>query len=89
MENENKEFESIKHLNEEGIEFWLARELQGVLQYNSWQNFDRVIDTAKVACKISQHVIGDHFNDAIKLVEHGSGAKRKIKDYKLTRYACR
>ena len=68
MEKENKEFESIKHLNKEGIEFWLARELQEVLQYRQWRNFDHVIDTAKIACKISQHEVSDHFVEVSKTV---------------------
>jgi len=86
-----KTFESIKHIDENGIEFWLARELQEVLQYKKWDNFKKVIETAKIACKISQHEITDHFADVGKSVEMPSKAKpRFIKDYdyELTRYAC-
>jgi DNA-damage-inducible protein D len=68
MANE-KTFEEIKHTNESGAEFWCARELQGVLQYKEWRNFEKVIDTAKIACKISQHEIGDHFIEVEKTVE--------------------
>ena len=82
-----KTFENIKHIHE-GCEFWLARELQGVLQYKEWRNFEKVIDTAKIACKISQHEVDNHFVEVNKLIDTGKGAKRKIKDYELTRYAC-
>ena len=99
----HKEFEDIKH-TDENVEFWLARELQEVLDYAKWQNFERVIDTAKIACKISQHEVGDHFVETFAMVEMALGGKaklgiadagnsekkkmRKVKDYKLTRYAC-
>ena len=84
-----KTFEDIRKLNENRIEFWLARELQEVLQYKEWRNFERVIDTAKIACKISQHEITDHFVEVNKTVPMPSNAKPKnIKDYQLTRYAC-
>jgi len=83
-----KTFESIKHISESGVEFWFARELQEVLQYKKWENFDKVIKTAQIACKISQHKVRDHFPEVRKLIEAGKGAKRNVKDYKLTRYAC-
>ena len=81
-------FEQIKHFDEENNEFWYARELQVALQYTQWRNFNKVIDTAKIACKISGHLISDHFADLSKMVSLGSGSKRKVLDYKLTRYAC-
>lgn len=81
-------FESIRHFDESGTEFWYARELQTILQYKEWRNFSKVIDTAKIACKISQHEVSNHFVDFNKMVDIGSGAKRKQTDYKLTRYAC-
>jgi DNA-damage-inducible protein D len=85
----DKTFESIKHVNENGGEFWLARELQIVLQYKEWRNFEKVIKTAQIACKISQHEVADHFVEVNKTVEMPSKAKpKKINDYKLTRYAC-
>ena len=85
----NTKFESIKHIDEHGHEFWLARELQTVLQYTEWRNFGKVIKTAQIACKISQHKVSDHFVEVNKTVEMPSKAKPKtIGDYKLTRYAC-
>jgi len=70
-----KTFEEIKHVNENGAEFWLARELQDVLQYKKWENFDKVIKTAQIACKISQHEVGDHFPEVRKIVEAGATKK--------------
>ena len=84
---EYKSFESIKHI-ENGQEFWLARELAPVLEYAQWRNFQKVIDRAMLACRNSGFDIADQFADLSKLVEHGSGAKRKVVDYRLTRYAC-
>lgn len=81
-------FESIKHINEYGQEFWYARELQNVLEYTEWRNFNNVIDKAKEACKNSQNSIYDHFVDINKMVDIGSGASRKIEDMQLSRYAC-
>jgi len=66
---QKKTFESIKQINENGIEFWLARELQEVLQYKEWRNFEKVIDTAKIACKISQHEVDDHFVEVNKVID--------------------
>ncbi|MBR3363061.1 MAG: DNA damage-inducible protein D [Bacilli bacterium] len=81
-------FEDIKHVDENGIEFWYARELQKVLDYTEWRKFENVINKAKKACKNSNLTIADHFVGADKMVTIGSGAKRKQRDYKLTRYAC-
>ena len=89
MGKADKNFEEIKRHDENGAEFWHARELQGVLDYKKWENFAKVIDTAKIACKISQQEVSDHFLEIRKTVEMPSKAKPKqIKDYKLTRYAC-
>ncbi len=85
---QKKLFDDIKHTDEYGNEFWLARELQGILQYAKWENFHKVIKTAQIACKISQQSVSDHFPEVRKMVEIGSGAKRNQVDYRLTRYAC-
>ena len=84
----NKTFEDIKHIDENGIEFWYARELMKVFDYKDWRYFDTVIEKAKIACQNSEITDNDHFVVSNKMVEIGSGAKRKQKDYKLTRYAC-
>ena len=83
-----KIFEDIKHYTEEGIEFWYARELQGVLEYTQWRNFLKVIDKAKEACENAQQSIPDHFADVGKMVTLGSGSQREIEDIMLSRYAC-
>ncbi|MGH4120874.1 DNA damage-inducible protein D [Clostridium sp.] len=81
-------FENIKHFTEEDIEFWYGRELQKVLEYIQWRNFNQVIEKAKVACDISNNNVLDHFADVSNMVELGSGAKRKVEDIMLSRYAC-
>ena len=85
---DNKTFEDIKHIDENGMEFWYARELQKILDYTEWRKFENVIGKAKEACENTGISVLEHFGDADKMVEIGSGAKRKQKDYKLTRYAC-
>ncbi len=80
-------FESIKHEDEFG-EFWYARELMPILEYNKWQNFHNVIKLAMEACKLSNYDVSDHFTEVGKMVQIGSNTKRKINDIKLTRYAC-
>lgn len=84
---EYKKFEDIKHI-EDGVEFWYARELASCLEYMQWKNFSKVIDRAMLACINSGYEIDDQFAEAGKMVEIGSKTKRKLKDYKLTRYAC-
>ena len=83
-----KMFDDIKHIDEFGNEYWLARELQSILQYTEWRRFKGVIDKAKIACESSGYKALDHFGGADKMVEIGSDTKRKVSDYKLSRYAC-
>lgn len=81
-------FESIKHINEYGEEYWLARELQPVLEYVQWRNFAEAVERAKLACKNSGFSIEDHFADVSKTIEMPKGAHKDIPDYMLSRYAC-
>lgn len=81
-------FESIKHINEAGQEYWLARELQPVLEYKQWRRFEDAIERAKLACENSGFDIDDHFADVGKMVPIGSGTEREIDDVMLSRYAC-
>ena len=86
--NYNKTFEDIKHIDENGIEFWYARELMPILQYSNWQNFEKIIGKAKISCKNSDISIFEHFTDVNKTIKMPKGAAKTIVDYKLTRYAC-
>ena len=81
-------FDSIKQLDDEGNEYWYARDLQRLLEYTEYRKFLPVINKAKKACESSGHVLSDHFADVGGMVEIGSGATRNIDDIKLTRYAC-
>ncbi len=83
-----KLFEDIKHIDEFGNEYWLARELQNILEYTQWRRFENVINKAKFACENSNIKVDDHFADVGKMVDIGSNTKRITKDYRLTRYAC-
>lgn len=83
-----KDFESHAQKTQEGIEFWLARDLQKLLGYGKWKNFQNVIFKAEVACKNSGHIIDNHFADVGKMVGLGSGSQREVDDIILTRYDC-
>jgi hypothetical protein len=85
---EYKSFEGIKHIRENGTEFWYARELAEVLQYSKWENFQKVIDRAILACKNSGFSVSDHFPDVRKTIMMPKNAKKQIVDFELTRYAC-
>lgn len=82
-----KSFEESAHI-EQGVEFWMARDIQELLEYDKWGNFLNVIEKAKIACQNSSHVILDHFADVGKMVPIGSGSSREIPDIMLSRYAC-
>ena len=84
----NQTFEDIKHTDENGIEFWYARELMKILEYKQWRRFENVIDKAKQACENSGISVFEHFADVGKLSKRANNAEVVIKDYKLTRYAC-
>ena len=86
--NNNKTFEDIKHIDENGFEFWYARELQIVLDYKEWRKFEGVIEKAKLACQNSDINILEHFVDTDKLSKRANNAEVRIKEYKLSRYAC-
>jgi DNA-damage-inducible protein D len=82
-------FEQLVHVEEETkVEFWLARDLQRVLGYDRWENFEKVVRKAITACDGSGYVVTDHFLETTKMVLLGSGAERPVLDYMLTRYAC-
>ena len=84
----NQNFENIKHIDENGTEFWYAREMMKMLEYNKWENFEKVINKAKEACENSNISVNEHFPDVRKLSKRANNAEVLIKDYKLTRYAC-
>ena len=89
LENINETiFESIKHVDEDGNEYWYARELQKVLEYKRWDKFCNVIESAKIACENSDNAVSDHFTQVGKMINTGKTAKRKVVDFKLSRYAC-
>ena len=81
-------FENIKHVDDDGNEYWYARELQKVLEYTEWRKFVGVIKKAINSCKASNYVTSDHFVGADKMINLGKGGQRKVSDYKLSRYAC-
>jgi DNA-damage-inducible protein D len=84
----NNSFEAIKHINKYDSEYWKARELAKVLEYSEYRFLISVIDKAKTACKNTGQLIEDHFEDVHDMVQIGSGAKRKLPDIHLSRYAC-
>lgn len=81
-------FEGLRRLDEEGNEYWLARQLAVVLDYSQYRHFLPVIERARTACKQSSQPVTDHFEDVLTMVDIGSGAKRPVEDIRLSRYAC-
>lgn len=83
-----QDFESFAHQTEDGLEFWLARDLQNLLGYNRWENFSHAISKAKLACETSGEAISDHFRDVRKTIKMPKNATKEVNDFMLTRYAC-
>ena len=87
-EYSEKIFEDIKHIDEFGHEYWLARELQKILGYHQWRSINDLIERAIVACQVSKYNVDDHFAVQRKMIKLAKGSTRKVVDYKLSRYAC-
>lgn len=84
----HKDFEGIKKIDKNGIEYWEARELLPILGYENWQKAEEVIARAARACINSGQEVDNHFNRTVKMVEIGSNTVREVRNYKLDRYAC-
>lgn len=82
------DFDAIRHFDENGVEYWLAREFYPILEYATWQRFVGVIERAKQACFSLNINVDDHFNNTVKMIELGKGGQRQVEDIALSRYAC-
>jgi DNA-damage-inducible protein D len=80
-------FEDAAEIDDEGVEFWFARDLAKLLEYNDYRNFLNIVEKAKIACHNSGQPVNYHFVDTTEKVDIGSGAVRPIDNIKLTRYA--
>ena len=85
---EYESFENIKQIDENGNEYWSARDLQTALDYSKWENFSKVIDRAMLACKNSDNAVSEHFPEVRKTIKMPKTAEKSVIDYRLTRYAC-
>ncbi|MCG1037294.1 DNA damage-inducible protein D [Polaribacter sargassicola] len=85
---DNSLFEQIKHIDENGIEYWQARQLSKALDYSDFRNFTKVLQKASIACKQSEQNLSDHIVEFNEMVAIGSGAEREMSSYKLSRYFC-
>ena len=83
----NKTFEEFAY-QQDGIDYWLARELQSLLGYTEWRNFLNAIDKAKESCKTSGEAVSNHFVEVNKTIPMPKGASKEVSDFMLTRYAC-
>lgn len=88
MNEHHQPFENLKKIDESGAEFWSARDLAPILEYQDWRNFHKVISKAIQACETSGQPVGDHFVEATKMVTLGSGSQGELDDVHLSRYAC-
>ncbi len=86
--SQNKDFESLKKVDENGVEFWTAREIMNPLGYTRWENFEDVVKKALQACVTSSELPTNHFREVTKMVVVGSNTVRQVKDWQIDRYAC-
>jgi len=81
-------FEQLRHVGEDGSEYWSARELYPVWEYGQWRNFEQVIENAQEACRKSGHDVSAHFAEASKMAHLGLGTQKNVKDYHISWHGC-